>query len=96
MTDNKSTPMSEPMTMEEFKALSGAGITQKSEQRKLVEAMAPGDILKISHKGLRHKSANSCGLRAAIQHASQVSGYRYLSRHLPDGRVAVACFEKGD
>ena len=101
MTDNKTTPMPEPMTMEEFEALpkkgtrSWGGGRGKSEQRKIVEAMVPGNVLKLSHAGLEHGGPSSCSFRAMLQKLKESSEYRYSNRHLADGRVAVACFKKG-
>ena len=83
----------EPMSIAEFEALPPRGY-RKSEQRQIVDAMAPGDVLQIDHGKIRHHSPKACGWHPMLFQRGRANGVRFKMRHLPDGRVAVACYAK--
>lgn len=83
----------EPMSIAEFEALPPRGY-RKSEQRQIVDAMAPGDALQIDHGKVMHHSDKNCGWHPMVWRIGKERGVRFKMRHLPDGRVAVACYAK--
>ena len=87
----------EKMDMAEFDKLPGSrsqGV--KSWQRTALAAMEPYTALIVSHEGLACRYAeggSSCGLRSLVRHLRNADPSKLWStRHLKDGRVAVACF----
>lgn len=93
--------ISEQMTMEEFEAAPGkahglGGNHTKSESRVILEAMAPGMAIRFSHDGVRHDHPGRCGFFRLAAALTKLGPHRYSVRHLPDGRVAVACFAQKD
>ena len=88
-----SDPISETMSIEDFEALPAAQ-RQKSAQRTAIEAMRPGEALTLSHEGLAHKGRNCSYNTLLSAEIPRITRLRYSMRHLPDGRVAVACYER--
>lgn len=85
----------ETMTIEEFEAIP-RNTRPPTPQRLAILAMQVGEALILNHDGVVHGSANGhCGLTKIVSYATKMSrNYRYKSRHLPDGGVAVACYAK--
>jgi hypothetical protein len=93
--DPATDPISEPMSMSmsDFEALPPAR-RPKSAQRTAIEAMRPGEALSLSHEGLAHKGRNCSYNTLLSAEIPRTTHHRYSIRHLPDGRVAVACYER--
>ena len=96
-------PKIEKMDMADFekllRRLARAGSRSqgtKSWQRSALEAMEPNTAMIVSHDGITYKRAegkSACGLRSLVRHLRLADPSKlWSSRHLKDGRVAVACF----
>jgi len=93
-------PIVEELDRELFDAIPRSG-PSPSKQGKAVRAMEHGKLLALSHEGYSICNKNggtSCSLAAAMRH--QLKVYRpdatFVMKHLPDGRLGVACFAKED
>ena len=93
------TEFSESMSMEDFDALPGGRKGREpSFQQKAVRAMLPNTVLQFSHEGLDCKWTNgrriACSFNHMIASERRRGQHGYIAKHLPDGRVAVACLAK--
>jgi hypothetical protein len=97
------TPKIEKMDMADFekllRRLARAGSRSqgtKSWQRSALEAMEPNTAMIVSHDGIacgHAEGGTSCGVRSLARHLRNANPSKHWStRHLKDGRVAVACF----
>ena len=82
------------MTMDDFKLIPhGRGFRPKSQQRIAIEAMKPGDVLVLTHKGITHR-AKGCSISGIIRNINKLSDKQmWMWRHLPNTieEFAVAC-----
>ena len=86
----------ETISMDTFKTL-GNQMLKASPQLKAVRAMEPNTAVIMSHEGLKCKKTKkgqmSCSFRSIVTVVQRKHSDRmWAVRHLPDGRVAVACF----
>jgi hypothetical protein len=91
------TPKIEKMDMADFEKLPGSRSQgRKSWQRSVLAKMEPNTAMIVSHDGITCKRAegkSACGLRSLVRHLRNANPSKHWStRHLKDGRVAVACF----
>ena len=90
------------MSMEEFKVLragKGAG-TLPSPQRLAILALEPGNVIILAHTevgcNLGGEKSRYCNLSQMTSYANKhgANGRLFMSRHLPDGNVAIGCVAK--
>lgn len=87
-------PMVEPISMKNFNKLPKT--SKLSPQMQAIRDMLLNSAMILSHEGIRcgKKSSAGCSLNASLSIERRQSGRQYISRHLPDGRIAVACVKK--
>ena len=87
----------------DIKSVRWRKITPVSER---LLAMQPGDAIAITHEGYRPDQCGygtdvnitRCGLRHKLVFIAKTKrrDVRFKFQHLPDGRLGVGCFEKGE
>jgi hypothetical protein len=90
-------PKIESMTIEDFEAIGDHRGPLKSHERKTIEAMTPNTALVLSHGDFKcgKKGKVGCYLLRTVSNINKSQqDRRWSSRHMPDGRVAVACYTR--
>jgi len=86
----------EQVSLEAFYELKSNNQGAISPQRVVIEAMDTGTAIILEHGRLAcyHKPGGAgCGFGSVARLAGKKTGKHYMTRHLPDGRVAIACVE---
>ena len=87
----------ESLDMETFGSLKKYTSRAKSPQWLAIQAMQPGQALLLSHEGFSHCISSKCSMRGTLWvKARNQLPHTFSWKHLPDGRLGVACFAKED
>ena len=86
----------EQISIDEFKEIRTS--TKSSPERVFISEMAVGTAVIMDHGSLKCRGKNlGCSFMSSISQLSKKCPDRtYSARHMPDGRIAVACFPKVD
>jgi len=91
----------EAMSLEEFEAHrpTRGKAASSPPQMKAIQKMTPGAAIILDHGAFRCQVSNggtACNLLGRISRFRLTSPYTFQCYHLPDGRLAVACLERGE
>ena len=88
-------PIVEQIDRDVFKALGRRGTS--NVQRIAMNSMVPGDTLALTHEGLPpcDGTTEKCAINQRLNYIKRRRpDVFFMTKHMPDGRLAVACFAK--